>query len=209
MGADGCPDASRLVLVFDADGVLVEPWGFARELESDFGIPRRRTRQFFRTAFRRCLAGAADLRDVLPPYLQAWGWRGSVDEFLKTWLYRDDRPRPEVLALVTQLRHSGYTCCLASNQEIHRAAYMANAMGFASRFDGLYFSCHIGALKPAVDFYHAVQRDLGVPASRLWFWDDSPHHVHGARLCGWHAFLYRNPESITARLDELPAPRAS
>lgn len=185
------------ILIFDADGVLVEPWGFARDLETRFGISREQTRDFFSDAFQDCLTGGVDVRDVLPRFLERWGWNASLDEFIHTWMRRDDRPRHEVLDTIQRLRAAGYRCCLASNQEPRRAAYMAGQMGFAERFDALYFSCDLGSTKPAADFYRGIEQDLGVEPRRLHFWDDSMRHVEAARRRGWNAYLFEDIRSIT------------
>ena len=80
-------------LVLDADGVVIFPWRFAEYLAREHGITREMTAPFFRGVFEDCLLGRAGLKEVLPPYLEAWGWRGSVDEFVAAWLETGD-PSP-------------------------------------------------------------------------------------------------------------------
>ncbi len=48
----------------------------------------------------------------------------------------------------------------------------------------------------------AIQSDLGVEASQISFWDDSPQHVDGALRAGWKAYLYEGNESITGVLED-------
>lgn len=189
------------ILVFDADGVLVEPWGFARELEHRYGIARDKTQSFFGGEFQDCMAGEADVRDVLPEFLHEWQWPHSLDDFVAAWMRGDDQPRHDVLQIIRRLRNAGHYCCLASNQEPQRAAYMAQQMNFAHHFDALYFSCELGAVKPAPEFYQAIERDLDVQPSRIHFWDDSPSHVEAALARGWNAWLFEGVESITRVVD--------
>jgi putative hydrolase of the HAD superfamily len=187
-------------LIFDADGVLIEPWGFATLLERDHGIAAESTRRFFYGPFQECLLGQSELVEILPPYLKDWRWSGTMSEFIDLWMSADDRPDLQMLALVERLRAAGAVCCLASNQERTRARYMASRMGFAERFDRLYFSHALGFVKPHEDFYRAIERDLRVAAGEIFFWDDSPGHVEAAARRGWNAFLYEGPQSVTSVL---------
>lgn len=184
------------VLIFDADGVLIEPWGFANTLDSQFGITRLQTREFFRDPFQSCLLGRASLTQVLPDYLDQWGWSSSPDAFVQLWLESENLPNLELLTLVEQLRETGNLCCVASNQEPVRARYIAQQMGFAERFDALFFSCDLGAIKPQLEFYRSIEQLLGVASDQVHFWDDSPQHVEGAGRAGWNAYLYENLLSV-------------
>jgi putative hydrolase of the HAD superfamily len=190
------PSSGR-ALVFDADGVLIEPWGFADALENLHGISRDSTADFFAGPFQTCLAGGASLANVLLPYLSRWGWRESTDSFIALWLKADDRPVVDVFKAIEAVRRPGDICCVASNQERVRAAYIANEMGFASRFDRLYFSCALGAIKPKHAFYQKVQDDLGIASEHILFWDDSHQNVDAAAAFGWNAYVYESPRSIS------------
>jgi putative hydrolase of the HAD superfamily len=184
------------VLIFDADGVLIEPWGFANVLESEYRIARSSTREFFEGPFQECLAGHSDLYDQLPPYLERWAWKGSTSDFVRLWFAEDDRPSVPAFEAIQCIRQVGDTCCIASNQERYRARYLAHSMGFAKRFDRLYFSCDLGAVKPEPEYYRAIEQDLGRRPEQLYFWDDSAEHVDAAARRGWNAYVYDGPESI-------------
>jgi putative hydrolase of the HAD superfamily len=177
-------------VLFDADGVLIFKLRFARLLSSEYGITREMTRPFFRGPFEACMVGAADLEDVLPPHLAAWGWRGTLDEFVSLWLETEDAVDERVVAVVRALRESGLTCCLATTQECHRAAYMRDEMGFGDLFDHLFFSCETGCTKPNPGFYAAVEETLGLEGQRLLFFDDDAVNVAAARARGWRAEVY-------------------
>ena len=186
------------VVVLDVDCVVVEPWGFANALQRKFGITLEQTHGFFSGPFQDCLTGELDLRSELPAHLAEWNWNLSLEEFLNLWMLSDDRPNLEVLDLVSQLRSAGVACHAASNQEQIRAAYLANEMGFAKLFDGLHFSCNIGARKPSTEFFSAVQLALGSSKEDVHFWDDDPRFVRAASQFGWKAFLFEGVESIAA-----------
>jgi len=187
-------------VVFDADGVVIFPWRFAQVLEQTHGITGEMTGEFFGGIFGDCLTGQADLKVVLPPYLARWGWQGSVDDFLHIWFETENAPDERMIAVVRVLRGSGYTCCLATNQEQHRAEYVKHQMGFADLFDHLFFSCELGSCKPDPAFYKRIVQTLALDGSQIVFWDDSPSVVAGARTCGWNAEVYTDFEAFEAQL---------
>jgi putative hydrolase of the HAD superfamily len=194
--------SGKKILLFDADGVVIEPWGFARRLEAHYGLTPAETRPFFTGPFQACLLGQSALDVVLPPFLNSWEWKETVDEFIRLWLVSENQPRAELMKLIADCRTEGFLCCLASNQEPVRAAYIGADMGFNQAFDRLYFSCDLGRMKPSADYYQAIQNDLGVEGNQILFWDDSPEHVAGATQAGWNAHLYKGMESSLGVLDD-------
>jgi putative hydrolase of the HAD superfamily len=189
-------------VIFDADGVAIFPWRFARYLEREHGITPEMTRLFFRGIFDDCLVGKADLKDVLPPFLQEWGWGGSLDEFVSSWIETEDAVDDRVIKVVRTLRSSGLTCCLATSQEQYRAQYMKTTMGFAAIFDRLFFSCELGCQKPDPAYYELIERDLGMEGKKILFWDDSVRNVESARKQGWNAEVYTGFERFDKAIGE-------
>ena len=61
-------------LLFDADGVLVNGEMFSNHLLRDHGLDSEVTAPFFKGPFTDCVIGKADLKAVIAPYLQQWGW---------------------------------------------------------------------------------------------------------------------------------------
>lgn len=187
-------------VLFDVDGVLVHPWRWRDRLVQDYGITPTMTAPFFTGPFGDCLAGRADLLEVLPPFLAAWGWRGSAEAFVEQWCVTEHAPDLAVLDVVAGLRRRGVPCYVASTQERHRAEYLRTTMGFADHFDDLFFSCHVGSEKPHRRFYLALAERLGRPASELLFFDDVPKNVEGARACGWFAETFVSVDRLRRQL---------
>lgn len=190
-------------VIFDADGVLVFPWRFAEHLSREHQITQEATRAFFEGKFTGCLLGKADLAEALPPYLKEWGWQGSAEEFMQLWFSVEDAVDARVLDTVKSLRNAGFVCCLASNQEPHRAEYMRDIMGFSAHFDHLFFSGVLGVKKPEAEFYKAVETALNLHGGQIAFWDDSPRHVDAARERGWQAEVYTSCEEFQTQAAEL------
>lgn len=178
-------------ICFDADGVVVYPqMQFSKYLKEEHGISPEMTRSFFRGVFSDCLVGKANLREVLPTYLQDWNWTGSVDEFIATWLERDHVVDTRLLNVIQRLRQDGFLCCLLTSQEHNRAEYMKTKMGFQDAFDYLFFSCEVGRQKPDQDYYQYIEKSLNLEKESILFWDDLEINVIAARENGWKAEIY-------------------
>jgi putative hydrolase of the HAD superfamily len=188
------PGGGIRAMLFDADGVVIFPWGFRLYLETVHGITPQMTHEFFHGPFEDCLTGKADLCEVLPPYLECWGWPGTLDDFLSEWFETDGVVDQRVLEAIGRVRRTGTLCCLASSQERYRATHLARVMGFAHFFDWLFFSHSLGYAKPDPAFFHSIESMLGLPPEAILFWDDFPENVEAARRCGWHAEVYSDFE---------------
>lgn len=183
--------------MFDADGVVIESWGFARVLNDEYGISRDNTKEFFAGPFQDCLTGQAELADSLISFLDIWCWPGTTQEFIDLWLKSDDQPNVGVTSKISELKASGAKCYLASNQESIRAAYIREQMRFGELFDQLYFSCDLGFTKPDRRFFDAIAEDISAPSSEIQFWDDSHENVDGAKVAGWDARHFTGVDSLS------------
>ncbi len=178
-------------ICFDADGVVVNPQKrFSKHLKKEHGISPEMTQGFFQGIFNDCLVGKAKLNEVLPTYLQDWNWRGSVDEFIQTWLQFDHVIDSRLLNAIQRLRQDGVICCLATSQECNRAEYMRTKMGFQDAFDHLFFSCEVGWQKPDPIYFQHIEKVLALEKDAILFWDDLEINVVAARENGWNAELY-------------------
>ena len=172
-------------LLLDADGVLINGEMFSKQLERDYGISTKTVEPFFTGPFLDCLIGKADLKKILPPFLDKWGWQKSVDDFLDYWFQAEHKLDEKLIQYIQALRARGIKCYVATNQEKHRAQYMLKQMGFEKSFDKVYASAHIGYKKPDFEFYKKVVKDIGIVTKvEVLFWDDSEKKVAGARKFG-------------------------
>ncbi len=188
-------------ICFDADGVVVYPqMQFSKYLNEEHGISPAMTQPFFDGIFNDCLVGKADLKAVLPPYLNKWQWKGSVEDFIDTWLQKDHVIDARLISVIQNLRKSGFLCCLASNQERNRAGYMKTSMGFHDLFDRLFFSCEMGCQKPDPEYFEFIENSLNLKKESILFWDDSETNVQAALELGWHAEIYNGFESFEKKI---------
>ena len=64
----------------------------------------------------------------------------------------------------------------------------------------LQVSGEIGLIKPDLAIYEKHTRDFGLSPAHTLFIDDAPANVEGARLAGWNAVQFTDPEKLKADL---------
>ncbi len=183
-------------ILFDADGVLINGEMFSSHLARDYRISADTVKPFFSGPFRECIIGNTDLKEILPPYLKAWGWNKSVDEFLDYWFRSEHNIDMELIKYIQDLRNKCIKCYLATNQEKYRVQYMLEKMEFSKSFDKVFASSHLGHRKPAVEFYRKVVEELGLSKDEILFWDDTQGNVDAAIEFGIKAELYKSFEEF-------------
>lgn len=191
------------MILFDADGVLVNGEMFSFELERKYGISNESTQPFFKGIFQECLINAKDLKKEIAPYLKQWGWQKSVQDYLDEWFVYEHKIDQSLIDYVQQLRAQGIMCFVATNQEKYRADYLLNKMGFKDNFDKVYASAYLGARKPDQEFFASMLEDLGsVEKQEILFWDDSLSHIAGAKQFGLQAELYTTFDDFKSKMKQ-------
>lgn len=202
-------------LLLDADHVLInKPELWSAKYCREYGVPYESVLPFFTGDFQACLVGKADLKRLLPPWLDRWEWDEGVDAFLRYWFQAEHFIDSELLEEIERLRAAGMKMYVATNQERYRTEYMLEAMGFARQFDGMLASYDLGAVKPDPTFFAAaydrlcrehlrsgsaagdhsseVKETEAVFKDHILFFDDDPENVAGARAFGIRAERYQN-----------------
>lgn len=100
----------------------------------------------------------------------------------------------ETVEIVKLLKANGNRLVLASNystwyKELQKFPEMQEVF---SQFDQLYFSCELGARKPAEEYFQWIQTDF--PGMRYVLIDDNASNVEAAEFMGWDTFQF-NPKT--------------
>jgi HAD superfamily hydrolase (TIGR01549 family) len=177
-------------ILFDADGVLQRTApGWREELISFLGPRAAADGDAFLyeifVAEVPTMTGRTDFGEPLAEILHRFGVSASVDEVLapSTRIIRD----AAMLDAVQELRAAGVRCCLATNQQSRRAAFMRANLGYDQTFDEQFYSCDLGLAKPDPDYFTAIVDRLGARAGSILFVDDKEENVAGARAAGLRA----------------------
>src|SRR6266404_576683 len=82
----------------------------------------------------------------------------------------------------------------------HFSAAYAEVLG---HFRKMFLSSSIGLRKPDAAAYDHVVQAIGVPASRIVFFDDLAENIEGARACGLTAVHVTSPDDVAHALAAL------
>ncbi len=91
-----------------------------------------------------------------------------------------------------------------SNTNGAHVEHFSNAYAdLLSHFRELYLSSTIGMRKPDAEAFDHVVSAIGVPASRIVFFDDLPENIEGARARGLMAVHVKSSDDVATALDAL------
>ena len=177
------------VLLLDADGVVLKKEElFSERFAREYEVPTEAILPFFRGPYADCQAGSKDLKEELLPFLESWGWEGSVEEFLDYW-FEDTEIDPEISELLATCRVNGIECYMASNNEHYRARHIEAVLG--EQLNGYFFSADLKLKKDNPAYFETVLKELGLPASEVGFVDNEEKNVEAAAEVGLEAKLYK------------------
>ncbi|MYC08353.1 MAG: HAD-IA family hydrolase [Chloroflexi bacterium] len=192
-------------VLFDADGVLQQEVEGGREKLACLDGSATPNEAFLQDFFRAempCMRGDADMADTIAEVLKKWDSPFSVAHAIETHT-KIVTMNPESIEVVRALRKSGVGAYLATNQHEYRAQYMSEVFGYADLFDGEFYSCRVGAMKPDPDYFHAILKSLPYRPEQLLFIDDRDRNVAAARSVGIHGVEYELGEGVEALRDVL------
>jgi putative hydrolase of the HAD superfamily len=188
-------------LMVDVDGVLVDGrpedgrhW--QASLEADLGFTSDALHEhFFAPCWEDVVIGRGGLMEHLTPALQKIAPHVSPAQLVSYWFEMDSRLVAPLLAELSRVRSAGVRVYLATNQEHLRAAYLMEKMGLAEHVDGIFYSAHLGAKKPDLEFFARVQAAVGLCGEELLLIDDSRQNIEAARQAGWQALHWTEHSS--------------
>ena len=106
-----------------------------------------------------------------------------------------------MLPLAAQLRQAGYPMGILSNTcETHWPYCRDHYRIVAEGFSVYALSYELGAMKPDAAIFHAAARLCGHRPEEIFFVDDLPGHVAGARAAGFDAVQFTSAEALSAEL---------
>jgi glucose-1-phosphatase len=147
-------------------------------------------------------------------YLKDWVAAIGVDLTPAAWLANRGSamtPRPESLAAVKRASELGRVTLLTNNGPLvgENLATLAPELVPLFGVEHLRASSHYGARKPDPRVFEGVLRAYDEPAEHVFFADDMPVNVEGARSVGITAHLYRDPASLMAAVEEFATSHSS
>ncbi len=111
-------------------------------------------------------------------------------------------PNYRLLAVAAKLEDAGYRLGILSNTSLVHWSFLRKRFPavLPRAFSVAALSYEIGALKPAPVIYEAAARLAGVRPERIFYCDDIPANVEGARAAGFDAVCFTDTPALAVEL---------
>jgi putative hydrolase of the HAD superfamily len=190
-------------LVLDIDGVLLDPTrgglgSWKVSVSERFGVNADDlVATFFAPYWSEVVVGHLDIEPTIKNALTTLGWKVSVDELLAAWFDADFCPRQNVIEWVHEQSDRGIPVMLATNQEHHRATYLAQRFRPILPVHTFVYSAALGAAKPDPEFFRRAHGLMahGAQRSDVVFLDDSEDNITAANEWGWTAVHFATSDN--------------
>jgi putative hydrolase of the HAD superfamily len=195
-----------MILVLDVDGVVVtghrDGGRWDKRLERDLKLSTDLLQEhFFGPFWPSILVGDSDLYETLARVWPQMECTVDVRTFVDYWFAADSKVDHGLTALVDDWRRAGGRCCLATNQEHHRARYLWERLQLVRHFDEMIYSADLHVAKPdALFFTRAFERLSATSPAEIRFLDDSLRNVEAAATAGWLARHYCGLDDLRSAL---------
>ncbi|HID48671.1 MAG TPA: HAD family phosphatase, partial [Chromatiales bacterium] len=162
-----------------------------------YGMPRAAMQAVYDSGFVLGRGSAADFWALLR---QRTGLQGD-DESLSQRILDGFVIRPAMIALVRQLRASGYVTGILSDQT-RWLDVLDRKYHFYREFDRIYNSSYLGKGKRDPSLFTDVAADLELSPGAILFVDDDAGNVARAREAGMQAIVFSDPVQLIRALKE-------
>ena len=127
----------------------------------------------------------------------------SDDQFLEGWNAIFTGEMPGVAAMLARAGERLPLYAFSNTNGAHVAHFSQAYAGVLGHFREIYLSSSIGLRKPEAEAYDHVVKAIGLPASRIVFFDDSADNIAGARTRGLTAVHVTSPDDVAKALAAL------
>ena len=127
----------------------------------------------------------------------------SDAQFLEGWNAIFAGEMPGIAPLLSRAAARLPLYAFSNTNPPHVAHFSKTYADVLGHFREIYLSSSIGLRKPEVAAYHHVVSAIGVPASRIVFFDDSAENIAGARAYGLTAVQVRSSDDVASALSAL------
>jgi len=154
-------------------------------------------------AFRHHETGAIEDAVFFQDLRQSLGIGISDAQFLEGWNALFSGEMPGIAALLSRAGARMPLYAFSNTNRPHVAHFSEAYADVLGHFREIYLSSSIGLRKPDVAAYRHVVNAIGVPASRIVFFDDSAENIAGARASGLAAVHVRSSDDVAVALAAL------
>jgi FMN phosphatase YigB (HAD superfamily) len=188
-------DLGNVVIDIDFNRVF-ERWAELAGCE----VSRVRARFSVDEACRRHETGAIGDNDYFASLRTSLGIDLTDAQFLDGWNAVFVGETPGISALLARAATRIPLYAFTNTNPAHQAYWLQHFPRAIGHFRQIFVSSTIGLRKPDAAAFRFVSENVGVPAGRIVFFDDSQANVEGARTCGLQAVHVTSPADVTKTL---------
>ena len=194
-------------LLFDLGGVVVDidfNRVFARWAECaqcDQALLRAHFSQD--EAYRRHEVGMIGAEEYFASLRSSLGIDMSDAQFLDGWNQVFIGEVPGIADLLARAAPGIPLYAFSNTNRAHELYWSKQFAGVMGHFRKIFVSSTIGLRKPDAAAFRLVAGEIGVPAERIVFFDDSPANIEGARACGLQVVHVKSVDDVAAALEAL------
>jgi putative hydrolase of the HAD superfamily len=118
-------------------------------------------------------------------------------------IHRGGMVDSKTLKLVADLRSRGLRTTLFSNVSQARFEELREEHNLGDYFDAFFTSSYLGYLKPDLEAFRKVLRELQTDPSRVIFVDDSPMNVEAAQNLGIAGIKFESLAQVKSDLEQV------
>jgi HAD superfamily hydrolase (TIGR01509 family) len=107
---------------------------------------------------------------------------------------------PETIAIIEELHAKGMPLYALTNMPAEKADMVFSRIPVFGYFRDVIISAHEKLIKPDPKLYDITLSRVGLPASQIFFTDDSPKNIAAARAKGFVTHLFDDPKTLRPAL---------
>ena len=191
-------DLGRVVLDINFDSVMTKWADHAGRAPAELA-----QRFVVNDSFKHHETGRIDDAAFFADLRQSLGVDLSDAQFLEGWNAIFAGEMPGIAPLLAGAAQRLPLYAFSNTNPAHVAHFSKTYADVLSHFRELFLSSSIGLRKPDAEAYDHVVKAIGVPASRILFFDDSAANIEGARARGLRAVHVTSMDDVAQALTAL------
>ena len=191
-------DLGRVVLDINFDSVMAIWAGHAGCAPADLA-----SRFVVNDSYKHHETGRIDDAAFFADLRQSLGISLSDAQFLEGWNAIFAGEMPGIAPLLAGAARRLPLYAFSNTNPAHVAHFSKTYAGVLGHFREIFLSSSIGLRKPDAAAYDHVIKAIGVPASRILFFDDSAANIEGARARGLRAVHVTSMDDVARALTAL------
>jgi putative hydrolase of the HAD superfamily len=191
-------DLGRVVLDIDFNKVL-SAWAGHAGCDPVHLTARLKTDE----SWRRHERGEIDDAEFFAGLRRSIGIDISDAQFLGGWNAIFAGEMPDIAAQLARAAKRLPLYAFSNTNRPHVEYFSKEYAGVLGNFREIFLSSSIGLRKPEAAAYDHVVKAIGVPASRIVFFDDVAENIEGARARGLTAVHVTSPDDVALALSAL------